>query len=150
MKSVLVVGVSLALSAALLSAQDATQPAAPQAAQTTDARWQTERVQQLKQVMERVRSHVKDNALRVEIGTLAPVDLKGSQQTLADLEKAVDADAKRTSRPVKSNTEIQAIRQQVAELIRDLELAEVKYHNGMVRTADMDAAYAAIVKLLIG
>ena len=45
------------------------------------ARWEIERAGMLRLVVDRARTHVADLLLRVEIGTMAPIDVAGAQTT---------------------------------------------------------------------
>src|SRR5436189_355990 len=65
-----------------------------QAQRATSTRWEAERSGMLKLVLDRARAHVRDVHAMVEIGTMAPIDDRGSDQWLTDLEKLVNTDAK--------------------------------------------------------
>ena len=107
--------------------------------------WQMERTFQLTQILERARASHHNALLRVEIGTLAPIDVKASQDALAQVEAMVKADAARPTPPQGDRT----TRTRLAELLNNLDAAEVRFDNGMITTQEMNAAYLRIVRLLV-
>lgn len=108
--------------------------------------WQAERTFQLNQIMARARVSYTDALLKVQIGTLAPIDVKATQETLARMDEMIKADAARTTAPAGYF----ATRTKLAELLNQLELTEVRFDNGMVSTKEMNDAYMEIVRLLVG
>ena len=108
--------------------------------------WQAERTFHLTQIMARARASYNDTLLRVQIGTMAPIDVKAAQEAVARMDEMIKADATRTTAP----TGYFATRTKLAELLNQLEMTEVRFDNGMVSTKDMNDAYMEIVKLLVG
>jgi len=111
--------------------------------------WQAERAFHLNRIMERARASFNDTLLRVEIGTLAPIDVDATRQAVAQMDALVKADSVRTSRPAKTGQEIAALRIKLAEALNALDLAEVEFDNGMTSTKDMNDAYFAVVNVLL-
>ena len=108
--------------------------------------WQMERTFQLTQILERARANHQDNLLRVEIGTSAPIDIKVSQDALAQIEAMVKADAARTTPPQGDMT----TRTRLAELLNNLDAAEVRFDVGMITAQEMSGSYVRIARLLVG
>ncbi len=111
--------------------------------------WQAERAFHLNRIMERARASFNDTLLRVEIGTLAPIDVDATRQAVAQMDALVKADSVRTSRPAKTGQEIAALRIKLAEALNALDLAEVKFDNGMVTTKSINDAYFEVINLLL-
>jgi hypothetical protein len=88
--------------------------------------------------MERAQASLKDALLRIEIGTLAPIDADATRQAVAQIEALIKADAVRTAQPAKTGPEIAALRIKLAETLNALDLAEVKFNNGMITTKRMN------------
>jgi len=121
-----------------------------QSSQGARVGWQAERAFHLTRTMERAQASLKDALLRIEIGTLAPIDADATRQAVAQIEALIKADAVRTAQPAKTGPEIAALRIKLAETLNALDLAEVKFNNGMITTKEMNDAYLAVVKLLLG
>lgn len=107
--------------------------------------WQAERAFHLNLIMERARANYRDTLVKIEIGTMAPIDARGTQEALAEMEALVKADAARTGKPAPWI----GTRRQLAELLDALDAADVRFQNGIVSTKDMSDAYLEIVKLLV-
>ena len=87
----------------------------------------------LKVLVERARVHVQEVRTRVEIGTWRPIDIRTSEASLADLERQVDADATSTGTRVDpTGPQRAALRIRFAEAMNAVDLAEVKFDNGMI------------------
>lgn len=108
--------------------------------------WQAERTFHLTQIMTRARACYNDMVVRVEIGTLAPIDLNAAQQAVARMDEMIKADASRTTPLTASG----ATRTRLAALLNQLELTEVRFDNGIVSAKEMSDAYLAVVQLLVG
>lgn len=108
--------------------------------------WQAERTFHLTQIMARARASYNDMLVRVEIGTLAPIDLNAAQQAVARMDEMIKADASRTTPLTASG----ATRTRLAALLNQLELTEVRFDNGIVSAKEMSDAYLAVVQLLVG
>ena len=108
--------------------------------------WQAERTFHLTQIMTRARACYNDMVVRVEIGTLAPIDLNAAQQAVARMDEMIKADASRTT-PLTASS---ATRTRLAALLNQLELTEVRFDNGIVSAKEMSDAYLAVVQLLVG
>jgi hypothetical protein len=80
---------------------------------------------------------------------LAPIDVDATRQAVAQMDALVKADSVRTSRPAKTGPEIAALRIRLAEALNALDLAEVKFDNGMVTTKSINDAYLDVVNLLL-
>lgn len=111
--------------------------------------WQAERTHQLNNVRERARYQLDRSMLRVEIGTLAQMDMVTARQSLEQIDALVKADAARPNPLVKTPQEIAAIRIRLAESLNALDAMEVRFDVGMVTTREMNDAYLKIVKLLV-
>ena len=140
--------VVLAVAALVVAEGRAQVPAG--ARNSIEAAWQAERVFHLNRVMERALISLNDTLLKIEIGTMAPIDADAARQAVAQIDGLVKADAVRTSKPVKTPQEIAALRVRLAEALNALDVSEVKFDNGMVTTKSMNDAYLAVVKLLLG
>ena len=110
----------------------------------TDA-WQAERAFHLGMIMERARANYRDTLTKVEIGTMAPIDVKATQEALTEMEALVKADATRTTKP----SPWVGTRRQLAEMLDALDFDDMRFQNGMVTTRSMSDAYLEIVKLLV-
>jgi len=120
-------------------------------AQAPRSSWQTERVAMLKLVVERARTHVQDVRARAAIGTMAPIDIRTSETSLANLERLVDADVTSAGTRVDpTGPQRAAQRIRFAEAMNAVDLAEVKLNNGMITTAAMDASLAAAAAVFLG
>ena len=111
--------------------------------------WQAERVFHLNRIMERARASLNDALVKIEIGTLAPIDADATRQAVAQMEALIKADAVRTSTPAKTGPEIAALRIKLAEALNALDLAQVKFDNGMITTKSMNDAYLEVINLLL-
>ena len=117
--------------------------------QPGEGMWQAERAFHLTQVMERARRQLNNTLLKVEIGTMAPIDVDGARQAVAQMDALIKADSVRTPAPVRTGPGVAEIRVKLAELINGLDLAEVKFDNGMGTTRSMFDGYLAVVNLLL-
>ena len=120
------------------------------AGRSIEPAWQAERAFHLNRIMERARASFNDTLLRVEIGTLAPIDVDATRQAVAQMDALVKADSVRTSRPAKTGQEIAALRIKLAEALNALDLAAVKFDNGMITTKSINDAYFDVINLLLG
>jgi hypothetical protein len=133
-----------------LLAQAARSDASPQP-QGRPATWQDERGAMLKLVIERGRKHVQAVRMMAEIGTTRPVDVNAAATWLADLEKQVEADAARAaSRVEPTRPEHATLRIRFAEAMNAVDLAEVRFDNGMITTAAMNASLTAAAAVFLG
>jgi hypothetical protein len=114
-----------------------------------EARWQAERAGMVKQVLDRARAHQRSIRSMVEIGTMAPIDVRESDRLLADLERMVDADTKRVRQGPTALDEIFNRRLRFAAALNDLDLAEVRFDNGMMTTANLGAAVMAAASVVL-
>jgi hypothetical protein len=112
--------------------------------------WEAERTFHLTRVLERAKSQLNNTLLKIEIGTMAPIDADASRQAVAQIDALIKADSVRTSTPATPGQRVAAIRIKLAEALNALDLAEVKFDNGMLSTKDMNTAYVEVVKLLLG
>jgi hypothetical protein len=108
--------------------------------------WQAERAFHLSRIMERARAQLNNTLIKVEIGTMAPIDVDASRQAVAQMDALIKADAARADRPVQA---VSAIRLKLAEALNALDFSEVQFENGMISTKTMNDAYLAIVTLLL-
>lgn len=115
-----------------------------------DGMWQAERAFHLTQLMERARRQLNNTLLKVEIGTMAPIDVDGARQAVAQMEALIKADSVRATTPVRTGPGVAEIRVKLAELLNALDLAEVRFDNGIGTTKSMFDAYLAAVNLLLG
>jgi hypothetical protein len=113
--------------------------------------WPTERAAMLKQAVDRAWSHVRAVRTMAEIGTMSAADVKASETWFADLEKQVAADAQiAASRRDPSPAERAALRIRFAEAMNAVDLAEIKFDNGMTTTAAMNATLGAAAAVILG
>ena len=117
--------------------------------QPGEGMWQAERAFHLTQVMERARRQLNNTLLKVEIGTMAPIDVDGARQAVAQMDALIKADAVRTPAPIRTGPGIAEIRVKLAEMLNGLDLAEVKFDNGLGTTRSMFDGYLAVVNLLL-
>lgn len=107
--------------------------------------WQAERAFHLGLIMERARANYRDTLTKVEIGTMAPIDVKATQEALTEMETLIKADATRTTKPAPWV----GTRRQLADMLDALDANDVRFQAGMVTTKNMTDAYLEIVKLLV-
>ena len=138
----------LAVAAFAVSEAGAQQVVAP-AGRNIEATWQAERAFYVSKTMERARAQVANRRFMVEIGTLGAEDTTRSVTALADLEALVTADAKRTDRPARSLRDIAAIRTALADALNRLDASEVRFDNGLITSYELDAAYRAVIRVLL-
>ena len=138
----------LAVAAFAVSEAGAQQVVSP-TGRDIEATWQAERAFYVSKTMERARTQIVNRRIMVEIGTLAPQDIARSVTALADLEALVTADAKRTDRPARSLRDIAAIRTALADALNRLDAYEVRFDNGLVTSYELDAAYRAVIRVLL-
>jgi hypothetical protein len=112
--------------------------------------WQAERAFHLGRILERAKAQLNDTMVKIEIGTMAPIDADAARQAVAQIDALIKADSARTSAPANAGPGVAALRIKLAEALNALDLAEVKFDNGMVSTKEMNDAYLAVVKLLLG
>ena len=112
--------------------------------------WQAERAFHLTRVLERAKAQLNNTLLKIEIGTMAPIDADASRQAVAQMDALIKADSVRTSAPANAGPGISATRIKLAEALNALDLAEMRFDNGVISTKDMNDAYLAVVKLLLG
>lgn len=117
--------------------------------QPGEGMWQAERAFHLTQLMERARRQLNNTLLKVEIGTMAPIDVDGARQAVAQMEALIKADSARTTTPVRTGPGVGEIRVKLAELLNAIDLAEVRFDNGIGTTRSMFDAYLAAVNLLL-
>ena len=110
--------------------------------------WQAERAFHLTRILERAKSQLNNTLLKIEIGTMAPIDADASRQAVTQIDALIKADSVRTEKPVQ--TGYGAIRIKLAEALNAIDLAEMKFDNGVISTKDMNDAYFAVVRLLLG
>src|SRR5262245_43275309 len=141
-----VLGVALvSLAAVTVTARAQNQAQRANLASTT---WQAERAFQLNKILERAKTQLKNTYIKVEIGTMAPIDVQASEQAVAQMEAMIKADAVRNP----SGTAPQAVsatRLQLAQALNELDFTEVKFDNGMVSTKAMNDAYFGVLSILI-
>ena len=126
-------------------------PAAGQRGQARPATWNAERASLLRQVVERTRSQVQAVRVMAEIGTVAPADVRASETFLADLEQQVDADLTRAAgRPEPTRPEHAALRIRFAEAMNAVDAGEVRFDNGMISTAAMNATLSGAAAVFLG
>ena len=111
--------------------------------------WQAERAFHLTRVLERAKAQLNNTLLKIEIGTMAPIDADASRQAVAQMDALIKADSVRTTTRATAGPGVSAIRIKLAEALNALDLAEVKFDNGMISTKDMNDAYFAVVNLLL-
>lgn len=131
-----------------LAAADVRAQRTSPASNSTQAFWQAERAFYLTKTLERAQRQLKDTYLKVEIGTMAPLDVNVAEQAVAQIDAAIKADTVRdpSGAPPQGAA---AARLKLAQALNDLDLTEVKFNNGMVTTKDMFAAYSGVVDILI-
>ena len=69
------------------------------AGRSTLATWQAERAFYLNMTLQRAKSQLNDTLVKVEIGTMAPIDVDGARQAVAQIDALIKADSARTSAP---------------------------------------------------
>jgi hypothetical protein len=119
------------------------------AGRSTLAIWQAERAFYLNMIQERAKAQLNNTLLKIQIGTMAPIDADASRQAVAQIDALIKADSVRTSAPANSGPGVSAVRIKLAELLNALDLAEVKFDNGIGTTKSMFDAYLAVVNLLL-
>jgi hypothetical protein len=139
----------LVLAVAGFAVSEGRAQAASRASRGAQVEWQAERAFHLTRIMERARASLNDALLRIEIGTLAPIDADATRQAVAQMEALIKADSARTSKPAKTGPEIAALRIKLAEALNALDLAQVKFDNGMVTTKTINDAYFGVINLLL-
>lgn len=140
----------LVLAVAGFAAPESRAQGAVPAGRSIESTWQAERAFHLGRILERAKAQLNNTLLKIEIGTMAPIDADGSRQAVAQMDALIKADAVRTSRPAKTGQEIAALRIKLAEALNAVDLAEVKYDVGLVSTKSMNDTYFEVVKLLLG
>jgi len=143
------------------------------------AKWMLERDAMFRLLIERARNFVKDGRTKIEIGTVAVVDMKPLEDTLAFVEVSA-LDGKRhcatpdpfakfgggtcvngvwTSAPPTSgwiqanlptDAQIADVKTRFTEAMRNLDFAEVRWDNGLATTAEVAAALRTAVVVLTG
>ena len=111
--------------------------------------WQAERAFHLTRILERAKAQLNNTLLKIEIGTMAPIDADASRQAVAQIDALIKADSVRTSAPANAGPGVAAIRIKLAEALNALDLAEMKLDNGIGTTKSMFDAYLAVVNLLL-
>jgi len=111
--------------------------------------WQAERAFHLGRILERAKAQLNNTLLKIEIGTMAPIDADASRQAVAQMDALIKADSVRTATLVTAGLGVSAIWIKLAEALNALDLAEVKFDNGMISTKDMNDAYFAVVNVLL-
>jgi hypothetical protein len=104
-------------------------------------------------LVQRAREYVRAAQVRVEIGTAAPLDVKGAEETLATVERAAappslkhgEAGTHFVMAANPTDAEIATVRNRYAEALRGLDAALMRFDNGLAGTKDVDAAFAAAV-----
>ena len=105
----------------------------------------------LKQVVDRGWSQVRAVRTMAEIGTMSQADVRASEAWFATLEKQVDADAQvAASRPDPAPVERSTLRIRFAEAMNAVDAAEVRFDNGMISTAAMNASLTAAAAVFLG
>jgi len=112
--------------------------------------WQAERTFHLTRILERAKAQLNNTMVKIEIGTMAPIDADAARQAVAQIEALIKADSVRTSAPGNAGPGVAALRIKLAEALNALDLAEMKFDNGMVSPKEMNDAYLVVVKLLLG
>ena len=113
--------------------------------------WPAERAAMLKQVVDRAWSHVRAVRAMAEIGTMSPADVKMSETWFADLERQVASDAQvAASRPDPAPAMRAALRIRFAEAMNAVDLAEIKFDNGMIPTTAMNSSVSAAAAVFLG
>jgi hypothetical protein len=144
---------------------------------TQAGKWAMERDAMFRLLIERARNFVKDGRTKIQIGTVAPIDMKPLEETLALLEKAATEPIARhctthdpfansgggtcvngtwTITPpspwvgVESPTdaEIAERKARFADAQRNLDRAEVRWDNGLATTAEVAASLRAALWVL--
>src|SRR6187455_2794847 len=90
--------------------------------------WQAERTFHLTRILERAKAQLNNTMVKIEIGTMAPIDADAARQAVAQIK----ADSVRTSAPGNAGPGVAALRIKLAEALNALDLAEMKFDNGMV------------------
>ena len=141
--------VVLVLAVAGYAASEGRAQVAMPAGRSIESAWQAERAFHLNRIMERARASLNDTLVKIEIGTMAPIDADATRQAVAQMEALIKADSVRSSKPVKTGPEIAALRVKLAETLNALDEAQVKFDNGMVTTKNMNDAYFEVINLLL-
>jgi beta-lactamase regulating signal transducer with metallopeptidase domain len=139
-----------------LNAKRTPQPERPQQTQQTQQSpltvaaalvWRDQRHAMFRQLLDRARRHLRDARVRVEIGTLALVEVAVPEQRLAELERVAAADG---SRPLPASTaDMPAVRLRFAAALAHLNFVETRFDVGMATTQDLDDAMGAAVGVLV-
>jgi len=117
--------------------------------QPGDGMWQAERAFYLTQLIERARRQLNNTLLKVEIGTMAPIDVDAARQAVTQMDALIKADAARTTTPARTGPGVAEIRVKLAEILNGLDLAEMRFDNGIGTTKSMFDSYLAAVNLLL-
>lgn len=110
-----------------------------------------EQMKMLEQVIKIAERLQRDMFTKIEIGTAAPLDKAGPENTLAELQKVMMA---LRNAPVATEAEMVDIRSRWIKALRDIEAAVVRFDNGLLTWQQVDgtlitAALAATGKLSI-
>jgi beta-lactamase regulating signal transducer with metallopeptidase domain len=126
---------------------------APPAAQTTGpgdplADWNAERLAKLKQVLERARKCWADSLTKVEIGTAAAIDTKTFETLVAQLEQMVLSFTVAPSTTLPSSREIDSVRAAFAAAMKNLDVTQIRFDNGLLTNQEMANALMAAARTL--
>lgn len=139
----------LVLAVAGFSASEGRAQVASQSSQGARVGWQAERAFYLNMILQRAKAQLNNTLVKIEIGTLAPIDADATRQAVAQIEALIKADSVRTSTPARSGPGVSALRIQLAEALNALDVAEMKFDNGIGTTKAMNDAYLAVVNVLL-
>jgi len=143
------------------------------------AKWMLERDAMFRLLAERARNFVKDGRTKIEIGTALPIDMKPLEDTLTFVE-LLTLDGRRhcgtpdpfakfgggtcvngvwTTTPTSpwiqtpnlpTDAQIADVKARFTEAMRNLDIAEVRWDNGLATTAEVAAALRTAVVVLTG
>jgi beta-lactamase regulating signal transducer with metallopeptidase domain len=109
--------------------------------------WQAEKLTMLKQLVERAQQHLASAKVQVQIGTMAGIDLREFEATLARVLKAFDQ-LPSTPDSLISETEATQVKTSFNEALMRLEKEEARFNVGVSTSAALSEATLAALAVL--
>jgi TonB family protein len=111
--------------------------------------WQADRAAMFQQLIDSAQWVLEGNRVKIRIGTLAPLDAAGPEQTLAGLRRAAEADASRPADSVTASpADIAALKARFADATIALDKIGSRFDVGLSTTKDVDDALMAALAVL--
>ena len=111
--------------------------------------WQAEKLTMFKQLVERAQQHLASAKIQVQIGTMAGIDLREFEATLARVQKAFDQ-LPSTPDSLISETEATQVKTSFNEALMRLEKEEARFNVGVSTSAALSQATLAALAVLEG